>query len=1477
MQQALTNPDAVAKERKLTFPIKLRCTSPEDLCSEPGLEAALMRAIGRAFAKARRALPAAVATGAGVVLKAPVLVRPGAVSGGDAATILERVRRAVVAAASAKGLPLATHRQPARAMSKGAASARPALEVSETFDPARYDATRSTYEIPAYDGAKKQATVTTKKDPLQRINELLDQAIALLDAFIDDQEKFGSPQPDVIKALKLERDNTDTERDLLRRSLPLSAPTIAQREQSLEATLTLFKLVRPRVLDLNADARKAAVDAVVAKAKAIWSGSGATKSDSEYLVEADIELSNTFLALLSIHAAEEAKWAAAVPITFKSDREAPTLFMFKLFDEVLKDAFERFAFLDAYYSDPTVVMGIAEMRYAAGRLTEIWDQLGKVRPKLFEADQPPSWPQLENTPIDPNIVFRSARTNSSGTPPPQLLNIVLATRQAAQLHRFLSHAVTMPKSLSEVGPTPPPWAIKQMAALLFHLQIEVLVFALWQNLPNARLLTSKFKVSPPGIEPEISRLEDAFIKEIGSTDPTHEGIEQRAADWERDVKKLYDTIITAVKHDAYTKAFISFALGLVLTFGVSAWLQIAITGSKVALILAEGVALTAINTGLAAIQGATPDITHIGVDLVFNTALVGLGPVLKSFKTIAQLEEQLARARPLLTALGEGVAMIGVTTAGQLGIAKLLDDEASRQGGETSSTEMLTLSLIFNTVGMLVGLSASRFTKVPKGELAITPELLVKRLRDEANIEITAESAKKLIDLQGEIGTFQKALQEVQAAARKGTLTEDQYKMWQARGESLIAQLEDIPDLGKLIGGGDIQPAEMQAILSRMKALLRRPFQAGLLLATPEALGLVRIGEGGRTWVYDPDRTTDPKRFDKLKDRFKAMKGVKVVEPLEGGGWAAVEESTGRTLIQVLPAGRQVAGLLEPPLRGMFGTDRAQAGADLVESQTAAPELGSLVKRLAKSNRATAQKILEAISRPGGSALTIGDGSAWRGLANYLRQGGDPARLALVLTFREGTISAETNNRYARGILALLDGRSSANFPTTSRLLSFTGKATQEGLAAAQSQPFAENLEVLLEAAAAKSPNAVKTLLPTLRLLNPKDSTPWVGLQRYLAWGGDVGVLNRSLGFRGSDVGQFRPDLVNQAMEIIASWPEQSIRGLATYERLNATAQSKGRRYANLFVLRTEDPKGVASALADLAALEPKIDTKDPTALAGVRKVLNFLSAEDTPAQVEQAPGGKLMAKPTASLGNAPNITGAVGALRAGAVLAREFPGSNIFLRFESPHEVVNPATGEVLGRIYDIVVIERGDAPGPGKLPPPDKIIGRVEVKEITSTASLATPRVRKELAADILADVNLRAAVQAGQPSPPPFSATRWMIRANEIRAQAITNLKQRDPNFSKNHPSIQEQSIDEEMRNAVRKALAPALSDSSLAGLDLTPYRQLLGDPRLPFVVFVDGLATAPQAGAPAAPPASPPPSGGGPNPAPANTPVSPKKLP
>src|SRR5262249_5135014 len=137
----------------------------------------------------------------------------------------------------------------------------------------------------------------------------------------------------------------------------------------------------------------------------------------------------------------------------------------------------------------------------------------------------------------------------------------------------------------------------------------------------------------------------------------------------------------------------------------------------------------------------------------------------------------------------------------------------------------------------------------------------------------------------------------------------------------------------------------------------------------------------------------------------------------------------------------------------------------------------------------------------------------------------------------------------------------------------------------------------------------------------------------------------------------YRPEQVNNAFKMMAKWDAGAVRGLEALERIHPQATGKGRRYANLFNLRTDDPAGVAAALRDLAALEPKIDPKDPAALIGIRKVLGSLASEDEPAQRADLPGGKSMAVPSPrGPGNAPNITGAVGALRAGASLARQHP-----------------------------------------------------------------------------------------------------------------------------------------------------------------------------------------------------------------------------
>ena len=133
-------------------------------------------------------------------------------------------------------------------------------------------------------------------------------------------------------------------------------------------------------------------------------------------------------------------------------------------------------------------------------------------------------------------------------------------------------------------------------------------------------------------------------------------------------------------------------------------------------------------------------------------------------------------------------------------------------------------------------------------------------------------------------------------------------------------------------------------MLEGMAKILRRPFSAQVVLALPEFSGLKRLGEGV-SWTYDPTHPPEAKRLEALKARFAAEPGVTVRE-LPGGGWEAVD-SEGVTRIQVLPAGPQIAGLLEAPLRDMVAGGRGQSAADLIDAQSAVPELGSVMKDLA--------------------------------------------------------------------------------------------------------------------------------------------------------------------------------------------------------------------------------------------------------------------------------------------------------------------------------------------------------------------------------------------------------------------------------------------------------------------------------------------------------------------------------------------------
>ncbi len=170
----------------LHFPITLHCASLDDLLEEAGLEAALARALGRAFAGARAQLPAALAVGGGVALQPPHLVQ-GRLSVEQTANLLARIRSAIEMAARSQSLPLvrsakAIDGRPETIRARGsfgdllrddgqerdlsdADRSSQSGGVREPFDPARYDRASGSYAVPSYQSGGKKQPLPVKPDP----------------------------------------------------------------------------------------------------------------------------------------------------------------------------------------------------------------------------------------------------------------------------------------------------------------------------------------------------------------------------------------------------------------------------------------------------------------------------------------------------------------------------------------------------------------------------------------------------------------------------------------------------------------------------------------------------------------------------------------------------------------------------------------------------------------------------------------------------------------------------------------------------------------------------------------------------------------------------------------------------------------------------------------------------------------------------------------------------------------------------------------------------------------------------------------------------------------------------------------------------------------------------------------------------------------------------------------------------------------
>jgi hypothetical protein len=1108
------------------------------------------------------------------------------------------VWRAIEAAAVAQMLPRAA---------AAAAPVAPPQPLGEAYDPQRYDATSGTYELASYRGGKAHPPLRRHADPLAGLRDLYQQVIDALNVLLNDQARVRFPTQGRSQArisLANERDEMAAERGRL--GYLIDKPDLARmREHSLRTMLTLLTIIRPRVAALDREASVIANGRILDRAIAATFGRDDGVIDKDFLQSALVELGDVYLNLAGPTAAVRAVVAfdpAHPPVGAELLKVHQA--WFRQYDVALHDAFDRLAFLDDYYRDPKVLAGIAMMRFAASRIEMIWEQLANVRPA--GPTTPPAWPKLEEEHKPLEFYLPSAR-NHAGTMGYQMVQIAITIQNAERVYSVVKQVTVLPRSTQEVGPRQSREMTAWISAKVWHLQVEVTILRLWQNLPVARMILEQHRTVDRGDDAtgwmlEVDALTSEFQEELNPARFPNDGIQQKVDGWETRVKTLYDEIAAAIKHEQMVHMAGWMVIGLVLTFGASFWLQAALQGSKLLLFVAEGVVLTGINVGIGAAQGQAVTVKGVAGEFALNVGLLGFGRLISLFRAGGEVAEQISRSRRLLTGLAEGTAMVTATTFGQMGLAALLDDQATKAGGETSTTQMLSVNFIFNTIGFLLGASLHKFmTPAGPGAPAIDPKALAVKLKTDLDITVTVDHATRMIDLANKTARFQADTQELAAAARRGPLSKDQYLIWQGKGELLAIELEDIPELAKILNKS-VDPVAFKAMLGQLRAAIRAPFQSGVVLVLPEFAGLAQVGDSV-TWTYDPARRGQEKAQEAVRARFENRPGTEV-RPLADGGWEAVDHPEGRTLIQMLPASPAVAGLLSPPLRAMVQTEGGRNGANLVEGQSAVPELGTLLKQAAHgTGRPAVQQILEAVGRPGSGALTTGDDGAWRGLGDYLQQGGDPVRLAEVLKLRQGKVSAEANADHVRRVLTQMGGRDPTAVPKTRRLLAFSGEATQAGLAKVQEQAHVPGLEAMLESAAGTASDDVKVLLRSLRFLDTGDAEVWSGLENYLKHDGNLAILNRALGFRGTEAGPNRAARIKLAFKTMAHWQASVIHALEAYEQVHPSAVRKGRHYASLFYALPDVP--VDPAAASVAGQSPQGQAAHPTGLT--RQQADFL------------------------------------------------------------------------------------------------------------------------------------------------------------------------------------------------------------------------------------------------------------------------------
>jgi hypothetical protein len=677
----------------------------------------------------------------------------------------------------------------------------------------------------------------------------------------------------------------------------------------------------------------------------------------------------------------------------------------------LTTVFDGVTFLDTFYKDPALIQSYGIWAYIRAQIPDLYSN-------LLQAAQGgdytfPLEKTLKSTDsrFDPNMVNDYA--SDKGLQGKRAAAVASTVNALRDLKGSEERVGTLPRSLDTVGASLPATETGGLLQLFTTVQVRVAVLQLWQPIDPLRSLLNSHLYAGTSLLPfsandrkrwetELVTLEGEYWDEIRSDD--HPDIGTRVEGWQKRVKRLVDEIPPEVRTKKIIAAIVE-QLPFLFVAGATAarfglWVRAA-TQSRWLVALAEGATMTAFSAGSIPLNAPNRPQGVAGwtANLVVNVLLARVG---RAFFEVGDAAARVAFTRSLIASFGARVVLPTVgLSALQTGV-QLIEAKVQGSGGETGFTELLTLNLALNGIGMALG--AVTMVDRPATPAAGTPGTpggaIVKATAADLakQLNIPSAEAQLLLEVAAKIGDYQAAVAALNEAAAKGTLNRAQFEAFKKQGLDLADFLEvRLGPLAKAGAFGATTPDQAKAFLDMARARLNGlAWEAGTKVTAllPEATaGLVRVGDAPQ-WVYD--QGNPPRGLAKLRADYE--KRGNTVRALPSGGWEAAD-GRGNVLVQVVPVTAQAAQALAKNLSTLAKGPLAQKGLANVRSQTGIP--AALLEAQLQQAAATEQgakaipRVLQHLAR----FVEPTNNKAWEGLSQYLTLEGDPQLLARALAY----------------------------------------------------------------------------------------------------------------------------------------------------------------------------------------------------------------------------------------------------------------------------------------------------------------------------------------------------------------------------------------------------------------------------------------------------------------------------------------------